>query len=244
MQTRVEGVKVSWNRGYLNFSEEVEGEVGIYYAGKRLRDYTMIRKHPMLALYTIYVGDQARYLNYFKSEGKFKGSSIELSPLYGGYMLDESEEGIVFFRCVKIGDSFVVPITNLQLLVEAENDGCSSVNYGEEVSVSGEYTVKVRRCILDAGVDVTEEIGKNDVEWKPVIAEKGLISFKKDVVGIPEEIKRCTIKRGKIRILSDATFALSETYLILKRGFRTKYKIKLNIFPKIKNRIEAKSIVN
>ncbi len=229
------GCDVVWKDGYLTFSEEVEGEVGIYYAGMRLRDYTMIRKHPMLALYTIYVGDQARYLNYFKKEQEFRGSAVKIHPVYGGYFLDDSEEGIVFFRCVRVGDTYVVPLTGMNVYVGAEKDGCPHVNYGRELLVSGDYTVKVRRCILDAGVDVTEEIGKNDVAWKPVKVDGKIVSFNAKVIGIPEEIKRVAVKRKKIRILSDVTFALSELYVMLKKGLRTKYKIKLKVQPKYSN---------
>ena len=228
----LDGLKVEYENGYLTFSEEVEGEIGIYFAGKRLRDYTMIRKHPMLALYTVYVGDQARYLNYFRKDGEFRGERIRLSPFYGGYILDDSEEGVVFGRCVRVGDAFIMPLTGMRLEVSADG-GIKGLKSGEVLKVSGENgeSLRIRRCILDAGVDVTEEVGRGKVEWRPVCAEGGIISFRKDVMGIPEAIRDVTVRRGKIRILSDASFALSELYLVVKRGLIGSKSVRLRVYP-------------
>ncbi len=224
---------IEYENGYLTFSEEVEGEVGIYFAGKRLRDYTMIRKHPMLALYTVYVGDQARYLNYFRSEGKFRGNRVRVDPFYGGYILDDSEEGVVFGRCVRVGNSYFMPLTGMKLEVAAENvrNNGIKVEYGDELKVSGDYSFRIRRCILDAGVDVSEDIGKGRAVWKPVYVKAGIVSFKKGVMGIPDELREVTVKRGKVRILSDASFALSEIYLVAKRGLIRGKSVRLKVFP-------------
>ncbi len=221
-------VKASYEGGYLTFSEEVEGEVGIYYAGKRLRDYTMIRKYPMLALYTVYVGDQVRYLNYFKKERDFRGDRVQIKPLYGGYILNDSEEGVVFGRCVRVGDTFVMPLTGMKLSVTSETVN-PFLEFNGSVRVRGDYTAKLRRCILDAGIDVTVKLEGD--EWKPVCVDGKVVTFEKDVMGIPEVLKCVAVREGKLKILSDVTFALSEVYIMLKKGLRTKYKAKLKVQP-------------
>ncbi len=233
---KIAGLEVEYENGYLTFSEEVEGEVGIYFAGKRLRDYTMIRKHPMLALYTVYVGDQARYLNYFKKEGEFRGDRVKLSPFYGGYILNDSEEGVIFGRCVKVENVFIMPLVGMRLEVEAGEAGVKTpelkIEFGEILRVfDGDSSLRIRRCILDAGVDVTEEIGRGKIIWKPVCVEGGVVSFEKGVIGIPEEVRRVTVRRGKLRILSDASFALSELYLVAKRGLIKSKSVRLRVLP-------------